>query len=153
MKNAVCILFLFVSCFSCGTGERTAAEDGRDESAVSLEKVPDSLVYAMKAFDDRLEHEIGTRDLGRLRDGEVVKGVLYLRNESGKPLVFMDVRGACGCVTLTYDKRPIENNKMTEIPFYYNSKGKEGKQVTSISLITDAAKYEVRLIADVRPNE
>ncbi len=152
MKNTVCVILLFMSCLSCGTGQRTA-ENGREEVAVPQVKVPDSLVYAMKAFDDRLEHEIGTRDLGRLRAGEVVKGVLYLRNESGKPLIFMDVSGTCGCMTLTYDKQPIEDNKITEIPFYYNSKGKEGKQVTSVSLITNAAKYEVRLIADVRPNE
>ena len=124
-----------------------------ENESVDLTKVPDSLIFFMKAFDDRLEHQIGTRDLGRLREGEVIKSMLYLKNESGKPLVLMDVYGACGCVTLTYDKQPIENNKMISIPFLYNSKGKEGKQVTSISLITDAAKYEVRLTADVKPND
>ena len=77
-----------------------------------------------------------TIKMGRMAEGEVIKGDFTLHNMGEKPVVIATVITGCGCTTAKYDKDPIMQDGKRTIEFVFDSKGRYGRQKKTIEVIT-----------------
>jgi len=145
MIMAVSALSAAVSCGIRGGSDVAAG----DESTVA-QTVADGRTFAVVPGDTLIATKLGVIDLGRMREGETVRGDFSLVNRCGKPIVILDVKGSCGCVGIDTDLRPFADGQVKKVAVSYDSKGKEGRQVAIISVKTSAGDYKVELRADVK---
>lgn len=132
---------------SCGMRGGESGGAAVDEAAAV---VADSRSFEVVPGDTLIANKLGVIDLGRMREGETVRGDFSLVNKCGKPIVILDVKGSCGCVGLNADLRPFADGEVKKVALSYDSKGKEGRQTAVITVKTSAGDYKVELKADVR---
>lgn len=77
-------------------------------------------------------------DFGRVREGEVVKHIFVLKNESGKTLTINDVNTSCGCTASKVEKKIILPGENTKIEVQFNSKGYSGAVQQYVYAHTDS---------------
>ena len=76
--------------------------------------------------------EIGLRDtldFGTMRQGEIISKSLRLTNCDTKPMVLLRHVTSCGCVKVTYDRKPIAPSESGVINFEFDSKSLSGWQM------------------------
>lgn len=76
--------------------------------------------------------ELGIRDtldFGSMHQGEVINKRLRITNCDTKPIVLLRHVTSCGCVKVTYDRKPIAPNQSTVIEFEFDSKSLSGWQM------------------------
>ncbi len=142
---AASMLSAAVSCGTRGGSDTAAGEESTVERTVA-----DGRTFAVVPGDTLIATKLGVIDLGRMREGETVRGDFSLVNRCGKPIVLLDVKGSCGCVGIDADLRPFADGQVKKVAVSYDSKGKEGRQIATISVKTSAGDYKIELRADVR---
>ena len=76
--------------------------------------------------------ELGLRDtldFGTMRQGEVISKSLRITNCDTKPMVLLRHVTSCGCVKVTYDRKPIAPTESGVINFEFDSKSLSGWQM------------------------
>ena len=156
MKNRIelisaFVLFFLVACGGSSPSNRATVgeEDRQVEIAEQKTTVTDSNIYKLYEAGGKIVN-LGTESLGRLFAGEVVEGSFDVFNATEKPIVILEVRGSCGCVGLDYDKSPIPAGTVRTIKFMFDSKGKNGKQITEIVVVTNIGRYLVDLESEIK---
>lgn len=74
-------------------------------------------------------------DFGTIEAGIKVTHVFKFVNEGSAPLVISRINTPCGCTAPSWSKEPIAPGKSGEITVTFNSTGKVGNQVKSLSII------------------
>jgi hypothetical protein len=46
-------------------------------------------------------------NVGKIRVYKKAKGVYHIYNHAQKPLIIVDAEGSCGCVNVSYSRKPI----------------------------------------------
>jgi len=77
-------------------------------------------------------------DFGQAKEGEVLKHVFVLKNESEKTLTIKDVNTSCGCTASKVEKKILLPGESTEIEVQFNSKGYSGPVQQYIYVHTDS---------------
>lgn len=149
MKRYLIIIAMAAFAVSCGMrgGDSDVVSAGEGGATVA---VADGRSFDVVPGDTLIANKLGVIDLGRMREGETVRGDFSLVNRCGKPIVILDVKGSCGCVGLDADLRPFADGEVKKVALSYDSKGKEGRQTAVITVKTSAGDYKVELKADVR---
>ena len=80
----------------------------------------------------------GTWEFGRVKEGEVLKHMFVLKNESGKTLTINDVTTSCGCTASKVQKKIILPGQNTKIEVQFNSKGYSGSTQQYVYVHTDS---------------
>ena len=94
------------------------------------------------------EHDFGTIDAGIK-----VTHVFTFVNEGSAPLVISKINTPCGCTAPSWSKEPIEPGQTGEITVTFNSTGKAGNQVKSLSIIynSEMSPTMFTIKANVKP--
>ncbi|MFM2267160.1 MAG: hypothetical protein RL757_601 [Bacteroidota bacterium] len=71
---------------------------------------------------------------GKLKQGEKMTHIFKFTNTGKKPLVILDAKGSCGCTVPEKPQAPIEPGKTGEIKVVFDSSGKEGGQVKTVTI-------------------
>jgi hypothetical protein len=133
-KKQSIITFLVVSLgmylASCGDkGNSNQTEELRD-------KLP------VMTMLDTTTYQFGTVD-----EGKVVEHSFRFRNDGEFPLIINNVSASCGCTIPEWPRDPIAPKEESSILVRFNSKGKPGPQVKTITVYanTEPAYSELRL--------
>lgn len=81
-------------------------------------------------------------DFGRLNEGQKVRTQFAFTNTGTKPLIIADAIGSCGCTVPEWPRTPIEPGKSANIDVEYNSEGKRGEQLKTITVTTNTNPKE-----------
>ena len=73
-------------------------------------------------------------DFGDIVQGQQPSYVFTFVNEGSAPLVISTVDTPCSCTAPTYSKEPIEPGKTGEIKIQFNSTGKSGNFVKTVTV-------------------
>jgi hypothetical protein len=84
-------------------------------------------------------------DFGRIYDGERVKCHFKFENTGNGDLIISNAKGSCGCTVPDYPKTPIKPGEGGSIAVEFNSSGRRGQQVKSITVLTNAQPASVVL--------
>jgi hypothetical protein len=88
-----------------------------------------------------------TYDFGTIQEGEIVEHVFHFRNDGPYPLILNNITSSCGCTTPEWPREPISPKAESSIKVRFNSKGKPGPQVKTVTVYsnTDPAYSELRM--------
>ncbi|MEW6101709.1 MAG: DUF1573 domain-containing protein [Candidatus Omnitrophota bacterium] len=97
-------------------------------------------------------------DFGKIKEGEVVKHVFLLKNESEKAFNIKGLHASCGCTTGKLEKESLLPQEEAPIEVEFNSKGYSGEITQFIYVNTDredepAIKFTVKaeVIKEIKP--
>lgn len=76
-------------------------------------------------------------DFGNINQGDVVKHTFVIANNGGDLLKINDVRASCGCTAAKPEKNELKPGESTNINVSFNSKGRKGPQVKTITVTTN----------------
>lgn len=84
---------------------------------------------------------------GAIPEGNIVEHSFRFRNEGEFPLIINNVTASCGCTIPEWPRDPIAPNEESSILVRFNSKGKQGPQVKTITVYANTmpAYSELRL--------
>ena len=113
---------------------------GKESTADLQEKIP---VLALL--------DSATYQFGEVKEGDVVEHSFKFKNGGQFPLIINNVTASCGCTIPEWPREPIAPNKESAIKVHFNTKGKPGQQVKTITVYanTQPAYSELRLLGTV----
>jgi hypothetical protein len=88
-----------------------------------------------------------TFNFGTVSEGQIVEHAFKFKNDGAYPLILSHTSSSCGCTTPQWPKDPIKSGATSEIIVRFDSKGKSGPQLKTITVFanTNPEFYELRL--------
>jgi hypothetical protein len=137
----VVLLFLFVAPVLISGG--CSSKDRKSEDV----QLPGNLVTnpgaAGKGSDVRSARVVFAKDdhdFGVVREGEKVFWNFRFTNEGNAPLVINRVKADCGCTVPEFPRTPIEPGEEGRIKVTFDSKGRMGRQVKRVTVISNSER-------------
>lgn len=84
-----------------------------------------------------VEFEESVIDFGEIAQGEKVKRRFRFKNIGKSELIISDAKGSCGCTVPRWPKQPISPGQEGEVEVVFDSKGKQGRQHKTVTLIAN----------------
>ena len=122
MKALAYIATLLLLCTSCGTRAPKADKNATMGSAVNTQTI------AITA-DDVEQGVADTLRFGEMRSGEIIAKTLRVENRCNHPIVLLRHTTTCGCIKISYDRKPIAPGQSGEIHFEFDSRTLYGWQM------------------------
>lgn len=148
----VVVFALAALMISCG-GSKPSSSADRQQVAVTSGATSSNTMCSITLDTTGIFRD--TIRLGRIFEGEKVRGTFYVKNHTTQPMILSDVITGCGCTTTEYTKEPIESGKSRKISFTFDSKSRDGYQLKTIDVISsDKLRGRVFIEAEViRPKQ
>ncbi len=88
-----------------------------------------------------------TYQFGNITEGDIVEHEFKFKNGGQFPLIINNVTASCGCTIPEWPREPISPGAESSIQVRFNSKGKVGPQVKTITVFanTEPAYSELRI--------
>lgn len=96
--------------------------------------------YPIMTFETK-EHDFGT-----IQQGEMVSYTFKFTNTGKSDLVITDAKASCGCTIPEYPKEPIQPGKSSKLYVSFNSAGKRGLQLKTITITANTANGKETLL-------
>ncbi|WP_247231985.1 DUF1573 domain-containing protein [Telluribacter sp. SYSU D00476] len=131
---------ILVALLALGLGGSVLSCGGSDSSKGGNNELRDKM--PVLALTDSAAYNFGT-----IKEGEVVEKKFSFRNTGEFPLIINNVTASCGCTIPEWPREPIAPNQESSIMVRFNSKGKPGPQVKTVTVYanTEPAISELRL--------
>ncbi|MFN3381638.1 MAG: DUF1573 domain-containing protein [Runella zeae] len=128
-------ILVSVALFSCGSNQDKTATNNMDDKLPKFEFAED-----IKNFD-----------FGTVREGQEVEHRFKFKNVGDFPLIINNVSASCGCTIPQWPREPIGPGEEESILVHFNSKGKEGQQLKTVTIFanTNPATSEIQFKANV----
>ena len=139
MKRLLLFLIACGMCIACNT-QQNKNVSVVDSSQIVL--ISDTLQTASVSDTVRL---------GQMRQGEVVRRDMVLKNGLDNPVVVLSVATSCGCTSVEFPKQPLKPGETAPFSFEFDSKGFVGVLYKKITVKTSGASnpYVLVVVADV----
>lgn len=115
--------FLMVFVFSVAAMAQTS---GHNEPKKTIELTP--------AGTPVMELEEDEHNFGKVYEGEKVKHVFTFVNTGDAPLIIEKTGKSCGCTVPSFSKEPVMPGDTGKITVEFNSMGKHGAQVKTVTV-------------------
>lgn len=121
------------------------------------------LLSSFYIFPQLLAPKIGVQqlshDFGNVNQGDVVTHTFVITNNGGDVLKINDVKASCGCTAANPDKKELKPGESTNIVVSFNSKGRRGPQLKTVTVTTNdpenpqtALTFKCNVIVKDTPN-
>ena len=138
-RHSIGFLALAFALNACQGGEEVKTEV--PDNAVKPESINNpSTASGKSGSEDMLpvfQFEKETYDFGSLKEGESVTYAFKFTNTGKSDLLISSANGSCGCTVPDYPKEAIAPGKKGKIDVTFNSKGKEGMQHKTVTIIAN----------------
>ena len=84
-------------------------------------------------------------DLGKILQGETVGYNFEFSNAGESALLILEARAGCGCTVPRYSKKPVHPGESGTIEVVFDSSGRMGKQLKTVTLRTNSIEPTVKL--------
>lgn len=131
MKNLIVVLI--IACVGFGTV--SCSNKGKSEDSEDIKnKIP------VIAFVDSTLFNFGD-----VKEGEVVEKKFRFKNKGEFPLIINNITSSCGCTTPEWPREPIAPNEESAILVRFNTKGKMGPQMKTITVYANTTPATTEL--------
>jgi hypothetical protein len=116
----------------------SASADGKENVAVSS-----------------IKFELDTFRFGEVMEGEKVSHAFKFTNTGTNDLIINNANGSCGCTVPEWPKQPIPPGGSGSIDVVFDSKGKPGSAMKSVTVFanTEPATHKLFVVGNVKPAE
>lgn len=136
--------FLFLTFLSCNKEVETRTHFGTalvlKEKEKEAQKIKDEAIAKIAPLNGKypiMTFTTDEHDFGYIRQGEKVETVFRFKNTGQSSLIISKAVGSCGCTVPEYPKEAIAPGKSAKIIVSFNSEGKSGKQIKTVTLTTN----------------
>jgi hypothetical protein len=147
-KNQLPLLILATGLLmgACDTKKTTSTKDGVELVEVSTSKAEEAAV--MSFAETRF-------DFGEITEGDVVQHTFHFTNTGKSALIIQNAVGSCGCTVPDFPRDPIAPGASGDIKVSFNSKGKAGMQLKTVTVVANTLPQEnkVEIQANVKQTE
>jgi hypothetical protein len=77
-------------------------------------------------------------DFGQVKQGEKVGWFFKYKNEGNSDLIIKKASASCGCTIPDYDKRPLPPGEEASLKVIYDSSGRSGLELKTITIQSNA---------------
>ena len=112
-------------------------EEGLYKGPIQIEK---DKTYFTKALYSGYEY-----DFGKVKEGDTVIHVFKLKNMGKEPLMIYKAKGSCECINAFPSSESIMPDSTAVITVYFKTKGRNGAQTRTVSVITNTDPSEAIL--------
>lgn len=77
-------------------------------------------------------------DFGNIKQGEVIKYSISVKNTGQGELIIANVEASCGCTNVKFEKKPIAPKSSGEVEFTFDSRGMTGNVFKSLRIFSNA---------------
>lgn len=100
-----------------------------------------------------LSFETNVFDFGTVKEGEIVEYEFRFTNKGKAALIIYDARSSCGCTVPEFPKDPIPPGDTSMLKVRFNTDGKTGKQVKTVTVQANTypAESKLSLTGEVQP--
>jgi len=160
--NKILALFAIAALVACGETKESnvpSADSVEKMEGISNSSLVDNPITADEVITEetaaKIELEETTFDFGKIKEGEAVTHVFKFKNTGKSPLSITNAKGSCGCTVPEWPKEPIAPNETGEINVKFDSKGKKGAQVKTVTLRANTIPNEtiITIKGEVEPAE
>jgi hypothetical protein len=99
-----------------------------------------------------IKFEKDTFNFGEVLEGEKVSHSFVFTNTGDNELLISNARGSCGCTVPEWPKEPIAPGKTGKIDVVFNSEGKPGNAIKSVTVNTNTepATHQLFIVGFVK---
>ena len=115
------------------------------DSALIDTTAPVSKAEKPKIKPPYIKFETPTYRFDTINSGDIVNYEFKFSNSGDRPLEITKVNASCGCTTPSWPFLPFSKGESGSIKARFDSKGKSGKQETTITVNSNAENGEVKL--------
>lgn len=112
-------------CSACGGNQPKTDKQSASTSSNSIVNTQ-SIGIGSEAIEQ------GTSDtlrFGKMRSGEIIAKTLRVENKCDHPIVLLRHTTTCGCIKISYDRKPIAPQGSAEIRFEFDTRTLHGWQM------------------------
>ena len=152
------IIFAAFTILSCGNSDQKSsviASNGKDTGTNSLsQEVKDRAILDTVNFTTIKWIDSTFKDLGKVKEGQIVEVTYRFKNIGTKPLIFSMVNASCGCTVPEKPERPFAPGEEGTIKAKFDSSGRpKGQARKSIHIETNTDPIASDLIFNVEVTE
>lgn len=135
----ICLLPLVL--WAC---ENKNKQGSRDKGAI--EETMDSTAVAKIEFNEK------SFNFGDMAQGEIVTHTFRFKNTGNKNLIIKRIESSCGCTAAKFSTKPIPPGEECEIEIEFNSEGRFGKQLKTVTIFANIPQQttELSIIANIK---
>jgi len=139
------VLFFLMTAFlmitvGCGSQDQTAVGVSGDKRQLDSIAIADTANYTAIEWIDSVN-----KDLGTMKEGQIVELSWRFKNAGTKPLVITNVSAPCGCTVPAPPKEPIAPGKEGRIEAKFDTKGQIGTPIKSVVVRANTNPQEYQL--------
>ena len=137
--------YLFITLFLAFAACRNTQERQNTGGKEIVRESADSSATA------RIKFAKDTHDFGDFAQGEIVTHTFKFKNTGDKSLLIQNIETSCGCLSASYDKKPIPPGEEGSIEVQFDSKGQYGKQYKIITIFANIPEKvtEIKVLANI----
>ena len=94
----------------------------------------DTIAASRKATMDFVDT---AHDFGKVHQNEIAEHDFVFTNNGKSPLIINSATGSCGCTVASYPRTPVAPGKTDTMKVSFNSAGKHGHQIKSVTIHTN----------------
>lgn len=95
--------------------------------------------------DANMKFEVEEHDFGTIPEGPAVTYDFVFKNIGKEPIVLSGVQASCGCTTPTWTKEPVNPGKTGKISATYNTQGRPGNFIKTITITSNVGSKVVKI--------
>lgn len=134
MKRVFFVLIV-AGLFACQASDEKSGQQLSPEEKANAER--DSTNYTTIEWLDST-----VKDLGKIKQGEVVEVNYKFKNSGDKNLIFTNVRASCGCTVPEKPEKPYASGEQGVIKAKFDSRGKRIGETRNTVYVTANTKPE-----------
>ena len=147
MKHIIILLITGLAIISCNETDKKPVTNAKQDSLENV-AMADSSRYTTLQWLDSVN-----RDLGKIKEGQIVEIEWHFKNTGDKPLVISNVSAGCGCTVAGKPEAPIAPGKEDMIKARFNSKGQHigenQKTLTVVANTTPQSTYTLSFRVEI----
>lgn len=150
MKKSILLFGALVFAASATFAQKNTKTDPAVPAAV--QPVPAATTPAPAANqnpDANMKFMTEEHNFGNIPEGPAVSTDFEFKNIGKEPIVLSGVQASCGCTTPTWTKEPVLPGKMGKITATYNTQGRPGNFVKTITINSNVGSKVVKITGNV----
>jgi len=137
MKRLITLIVLSIAFAACNSSNNTNAPKHLPTNLVNNPLTADGMDTVAAARKATMDFTDTTHDFGKVHEKEVVEHDFVFTNNGKSPLIINSATGSCGCTVASYPRTPVPPGKTDTMKVTFNSAGKHGHQLKSVTIHTN----------------
>lgn len=141
--------FLLFGMLALGTIAMAQNQKKDPAAPAAAQAVPAAVTPVAQNPDANMKFKTEEHNFGNIPEGPAVSTDFEFTNTGKEPIVLSGVQASCGCTTPTWTKEPVLPGKTGKVTATYNTQGRPGNFVKTITINSNVGTKVVKITGNV----